>query len=292
MKKEARIKPSVVYRITNTLNGKFYIGVTTQSLASRFSQHMSCSRTKPIQGHFQRAIRKHGREAFIIEELAKFETGNDGLAAEMHFILEFKPHYNSTAGGEGVSGYKLTAEAKARISLLKRGNTYRRGSKVSDDGRTRMRLLGLANKEKFASFAHLGPQASSKRVVCLDDGQEFPSASAAAAFYGASKSAIIEVCLRNPRRASASGRVFRYVGDVFDAKAEIETARKRSADRAFIGSRKLKKPVVCVNDGHRYPSAIEASTVYGIHRSYIGEVCRGERTSAHGLVFQYIQEAA
>ena len=139
---------------------------------------------------------------------------------------------------------------------------------------------------RFSQYRHLGPKATARRVVCLDDGQEFESASDAGKFYGTARSAIIEVCLRNPRRAQAGGRVFRYVGEVFDLATELETAKARTRT-AGGGTKKLMKPVICLNDGIVYPSAIEASAAYGVHRTSIGEVCRGLHVHAKGLRFSY-----
>lgn len=152
--------------------------------------------------------------------------------------------------------------------------------------------IGMAKERRLISALspayNVAPGGKGEReVVCLDDGCTFASASAAAAFYKTAKSAVIEVCLRNPRRAQAGGRVFRYVGDIFDANAELATAKKRTMERAGKGAPKLMKPVVCLDDGKVYPSAIEASAAYGIHRSRIGEVCRGVVKAAKGRSFSY-----
>lgn len=64
---------------------------------------------------------------------------------------------------------------------------------------------------RFEHYRHLGPRASAKAVRCESDGNVFESASAAAVFYGASKSALIELCLGNPRRKTVAGRRFSYV---------------------------------------------------------------------------------
>lgn len=54
-----------VYLITNLINGKQYVGQTVRTIKKRFSIH--CSAKKPV---ISRAIRKHGRENFIVQELA------------------------------------------------------------------------------------------------------------------------------------------------------------------------------------------------------------------------------
>lgn len=289
MRLSAREKPSVVYKITNTVNGRFYIGVTTQPLLYRFAQHISAALTKDQQGHFQRAIRKHGRDAFVIEELASFATGEEGLAAEAEFIAVLRPRYNSTDGGLGAPGHKLSDEQKKNISDLKKGNQIRLGSVNSPETRQKLREWGLANKHHFARYAKMGPEASKRAVICLNDGRVFSSAAEAAAVCEISQSLVVEVCNRNPRRITAKGIVFRYVDDNHDPEAELAAcmARKHSGPRARAMG--MRKRVQCVSDGAVYDCLAEAGTAYGIHKSFVSEVCRGEKSSARGLKFKYLE---
>jgi len=55
-----------LYVITNTINGKEYIGITVQSLETRFSQHINSALNSKRKSHFLNAIRTHGAEAFKI----------------------------------------------------------------------------------------------------------------------------------------------------------------------------------------------------------------------------------
>lgn len=73
-----------------------------------------------------------------------------------------------------------------------------------------LRKRGLEEREKFMAYSHLGPKVLSRSVVCETDGRIFESASEAARFYNTSKSAIIELCLGNPRRKTVCGRLFAY----------------------------------------------------------------------------------
>jgi hypothetical protein len=126
-----------------------------------------------------------------------------------------------------------------------------------------------------------------REVMCLDDELIHASASAAGKFYGIAKSMIIEVCLRDPRRVTAGGRVFRYCDDVFDIPTELATAKERRRTRGVRSTQKSVRPVKCLNDGAVYPSAKEASVVYDIHRYSINEVARGDRPHAKGYRFTY-----
>ena len=112
-----------IYKITNTVNDKFYIGFTTKHINRRFSGHIYDSKVsnRPIC----RAIRKYGSNAFRIEAIYQSRDITHTLnVMESHFIAELNPHYNVTLGGEGVIGYKHTPDTieKCRLSML--GKTH------------------------------------------------------------------------------------------------------------------------------------------------------------------------
>lgn len=91
------MKEYKIYKITNLVNGKAYIGQTYWSLDARFNKH--CTSPYPIG----KAIRKHGRENFTIELIEK-TTSQDANRREITMIAAFdtqRPNgYNATAGGQ------------------------------------------------------------------------------------------------------------------------------------------------------------------------------------------------
>lgn len=87
----------IIYKITNTINKKFYIGKTTLTIEKRFKKHYY--NHKDGQTHLYRAMRKHGFNSFIIEEIESNVKHLD--EAEEKHILDLKPHYNMTCGGDG-----------------------------------------------------------------------------------------------------------------------------------------------------------------------------------------------
>jgi group I intron endonuclease len=96
-----------VYKITNQVNGKVYIGITTGSIEKRWREH-KCAANKGSQLPLYKAIRKYGHEAFSIEQLATADTVEDLKAQEVRFIKELGSFYtdgngyNMTDGGDGV----------------------------------------------------------------------------------------------------------------------------------------------------------------------------------------------
>lgn len=57
----------IIYKITNSINGKVYIGLTTVTLEARWRGHIRDSRV--CDRHLYRSMRKYGLENFIIEEI-------------------------------------------------------------------------------------------------------------------------------------------------------------------------------------------------------------------------------
>jgi len=206
-----RSRATVLYLVTNTVNEKHYVGVTTRDINRRMSEHMCHAVKKNGQGAFYRAVRKYGRAAFMVDILGYFDTAHAALAAEVAYIAQHQPEYNSTQGGDAGNGGNLTAAGRAKISLTSKGNQYAKGLKHSTETKDRLRQLGHANAALFQQYASLGPASMARCVRCLDDGSEWPSASAAARHFAVAKSALIELCLKNPRRKTVGGFRFEYV---------------------------------------------------------------------------------
>ena len=53
---------AIIYKITNIINNKVYIGQTVHSLQRRWTQHIiDAYNCKSKNNHFQNAIRKYGK---------------------------------------------------------------------------------------------------------------------------------------------------------------------------------------------------------------------------------------
>lgn len=93
------MKAYKVYLIENIVNGKVYVGWTSQSLKKRFYQH---SRSEWPIG---RAIKHHGVNSFTIKELDSFGDRESVLKSEIYWVDFYKANtydagYNCTRGGE------------------------------------------------------------------------------------------------------------------------------------------------------------------------------------------------
>lgn len=105
----------VIYRITNKINGKPYVGQTRQKLSQRIYGHKSNKGKSAIDA----AIAKYGWKNFTVEiiEVCPVESLNE---KERYWIAKLNSKapngYNLTDGGDGCTGYKHTAKSRAKIS--------------------------------------------------------------------------------------------------------------------------------------------------------------------------------
>ena len=138
------------YMITNTKNGKSYIGITTRTLSRRWYEH--CFVPNSCGQLLNKAINKYGKDAFIIEAIASARTLEDLKEVEKQLIEQHQtkvPHgYNLTDGGDGVFGYKFTEKQKKRNGDLKRG------TKASEETKAKMRVAHSGEKNGFYGKNH------------------------------------------------------------------------------------------------------------------------------------------
>lgn len=93
----------LIYKLTSP-SGRFYIGITMQSLAQRWYNHVRRAVRGENKNHpLYNSIRKYGAENFTTEVLAAFEDETEALQAEVRFITESGANtvgYNVSKGGE------------------------------------------------------------------------------------------------------------------------------------------------------------------------------------------------
>ena len=95
------MKTYYIYKATNKINGKSYIGQTCD-FKSRVWQHMRCYEKEDCT--FHRALQKYGEENFTWEVLETCNTREESLRLERYYIEFFDTYhngYNENRGGVG-----------------------------------------------------------------------------------------------------------------------------------------------------------------------------------------------
>jgi predicted GIY-YIG superfamily endonuclease len=93
----------IVYKATNKVNGKVYIGITQNDITYRINQHIK-STQMGSKLSFHCAIRKHGVDNFSFEIIDKADDRIMLQQLEKQYIKQYRSNkngYNMTTGGDG-----------------------------------------------------------------------------------------------------------------------------------------------------------------------------------------------
>lgn len=134
---------SYIYKITNIVNNKIYIGQTVNKIEYRLQEHFHAAETYKDKSILHSAIRKYGKDAFIIEVIE--ECKNKELSDKEKYWIKFynatdrNIGYNITIGGEGTRTInreeviKLWDEGLNQIQIAQQLNICRQSVKVALD---------------------------------------------------------------------------------------------------------------------------------------------------------------
>lgn len=120
-----------IYKITNCINQKSYIGLTINDAETRFKKHKSMIYSNGCSALYE-AFKKYGVENFMVETICSSSNKKELMSLEKYYISELNtvsPNgYNLTSGGENC---KVTDETKKKISKALKGRKIKWAEKVS-----------------------------------------------------------------------------------------------------------------------------------------------------------------
>lgn len=249
----------LVYLVTNTKNGKKYVGQTTSSLAHRWSQHCCPGSTCY---YLSRAIKAHGRDAFTIEVIGSAETKAELDALELALTDEHKswiPYgYNATKTDTWKKiGRKQTGVKRGPMSLEHR-------QRIS---------AGLI-------------KATGIPVVGISDAGDtiFLAYTKVAKAFGMDPVAIRQ-CLHGVTVRSYGRRWLHYADFVSGDAQDIGTI---ICLRARAGKRpKALKATHAVTGEVLAFESVKDATAAGYHKSIVKACCDGLRESYKGRVWEW-----
>lgn len=112
-----------VYKITNHVNGKIYIGKSRHSAkTSRWKKHLDVAqRNKPNESSFSylhRCINAHGKDNFVFEILDSFENESDAYDKESELISHFKSNNSEFGMNLNSGGRRAFTQAESTKKLI------------------------------------------------------------------------------------------------------------------------------------------------------------------------------
>lgn len=294
---------TIVYRATNLMNGKCYIGVTGRGLRKRESEHRYDAK-RGKQSALCRAIRAYRVEDIVFTEVAQF--GDDyelAMLFEAEIVAKERPEYNLVPGGlnrvgpiseetltrmrdshkgkasprKGVKtspeiaaklrGQKRTAEQRARMSAAHAGKPrpWRIGTRHSEETREKLRVARTGKVGPWAGKAR--PEAA-VWLSAANRGRTPWN-------FGAPLSDAVKDKISLKRKGVTPVETPRM------RATRVENMRKASVAR--------RRAIVCVEDGRVFDSVSAAAVFYGVDK---GNVYRAAKkyplhTAAAGKHFRF-----
>lgn len=245
-----------VYKISNILNGKNYIGISKDCYRRKTSHFSALNRNKHSNSHLQRAWNKYGANAFdfsIIEQCPQSCLEE----REVFWITHFDScnnGYNQSYGADGTVNVVYPEERGVKISKALKGRKY-----------------------PEHSGAH-SPKA--KRIICLDTKKQYDCMVDASCDIGIANSAIVRSCKEHIAICD-NKYVFAYMDDYLNM---TDTEVKNILDFAHkkYGYKKPSsaKPIICLNTEEIFEDGIIASKKTNTDHSYLIKCCKGLVASA------------
>lgn len=299
-----------VYKITNLVNNKLYIGITSKSIDDRLKSHILTTynkSNKDCNSIFHKAIKKYGKENFVIEELDRNEDWEEIKKLEQFYIKKFNSFigfensngYNSTLGGDGVLGYNTKKVAKVSPitgeiieiyeSITKAEKENCRGILESCKG-TGILANGFTwfyfDDIKELSMEELKNKTFKKCNVLLQLDSNgnilkvWKEVNEVSRVLKISQGNISSVCAG--KRRMAGGFRWMFYNDYI--KMENKEMRQIKTTSKAVDKYSLDGNFIC-----SYSSISEASKENDIKDNRICEVCKGKRNQAGGFIWKYCE---
>lgn len=221
----------IIYKITNKINNKVYIGQTIRSLKRRWFEH--CLDNKIGCFSLHRAIQKYGKENFDIQQIDHAHSRDELDNKEIYWIKYYDSMnplkgYNLKSGGNTCElsdevkkrmskshiGFRHSDKTKLKMSITRKGK--KRGcfseewrKNISESHKGYKRTVDSKKKQGESIKGDKNPK--SKKVCCVETGEIFAYITLASEVKKVNIHNISSVC--NGKRQTAGGFHWRYVNE-------------------------------------------------------------------------------
>jgi len=210
----------IIYKITNMVNGKAYIGQTTRPLKERIKEHYSKDKSL-----LYKAVKKYGKSNFEVEIICKCSSLKELGSKEKFFINKLRtlvPNgYNVSEGGENTVHSEETLK---KMSEKKRGKLHplfgkkrsskvkklisesKKGTKISEETRLKISIAhkgtkktsehrlkisqSLKGKKKTREHSEKIAKSLGTKILCNETGEIFSSIKEASVWLNVNPNAI------------------------------------------------------------------------------------------------------
>jgi len=261
-----------IYKITNKINGKVYIGQSWNT-EKRWKEHKANDKcTHNI--HLYNAFQKYGIENFEFEIIRTFiEGGLTQLLLDFfeNYYIKFYNAMNNKKGynkKEGGSNGKLSDESKNKIAKARKG---KKESKETIEKR-RLKLIGLKrSKESKENIS----KALSGRTLSEEHKKNIGISSTGRTHSEETKKLIGKFSKNNKNMLG---------------KHHTEETKKLIGNHSRGLNSSIKRKIICIDTKEIFPLMIDACNKYNLDPSTLTKVCKKQRKKIKKLNFMYYED--
>lgn len=152
----------IVYKALNLITNKVYIGISSRNLEKRIYYHYEFANSKRVTKthHFALALKKYTKESWHWNIIDTCPSSATAYSLERKYISDYNSYsngYNSTLGGEGSHGRKLSEITKNKIGTAHKGKKLTKEHKDKCSKALKGRKLTEQDKHKKAIAAKNRP---------------------------------------------------------------------------------------------------------------------------------------
>lgn len=160
-----------IYKITNDINNKVYIGQSIKPVQERFKRHIQDAISGRLNTHFAKAIRKYGKEHFHIEVIDIALTQEE-LTEKEYYWIEFydsvNKGYNETHNKLKCGGNTYLSKTEEEMGLIKEKI---RQTKLGEKNPRHERVKAINIKTKqvfiFGSMCECARELGFSNHICI-----------------------------------------------------------------------------------------------------------------------------
>ena len=288
---DKEVKIVFIYKATSKTTNKVYIGLSTQTLEKRISQHNSHAFGHQSKYHFHCALRKYGADDFIYEiiedNIPTFEFLKEREKYWIKYYNSYYNGYNSTFGGEG----KQERDDEMILELFYEGKTTKEIQEITGFDRSTIYMSYKVNgiiEENNKRNSKIQSLRYSRPVDQYSLNGEYiktwESATKCGEYFG-NQSFVSALCRQENNILSAYGFLFKYSDDPRDILEWVERFKNKQQSgrpKKKIGQYNDSKELICI-----YESASDAAKALG--KKDKSNICAAARkgVKAYGYYWKY-----
>lgn len=140
-----------IYKITNKINNKVYIGQSKYDIEKRFARHIQDAMQNRLNTHLAKAIRKYGPENFYIELIDTADNQDELNQKEhdmIHYYNSIKDGYNETDSINRSGGNTYSGKSEEEMIIIKKHLSQAKSGENNPNSR-KIKCYNVKTKEEL-----------------------------------------------------------------------------------------------------------------------------------------------